>query len=202
MILIGLTGGIGSGKSTVASLLREHGAVVIDGDRVARDLQQPGSPALAEIGQRFPGVIGVDGSLDRARLAAIVFTDPDQLAALNRIMLPKIRAEVERRIDEQRDSQNVVVLDFPLLAENPRTDLDGVVVVDVPEELAVRRLVSARGMSEADARARIARQATREDRRKIADRVIDNSGNEDALRSAVNDVWSWMSGLRERGARP
>ena len=202
MILIGLTGGIGSGKSTVASLLREHGAVVIDGDRVARDLQQPGSPALAEIGERFPGVIGVDGSLDRTRLAGIVFTDPDQLAALNRIMLPKIRAEVERRIDEQRESQNVVVLDFPLLAENPRTDLDGVVVVDVPEELAVRRLVSARGMSEADARARIARQATREERRKIADRVIDNSGSEDDLRSAVNDVWTWMSGLREPGARP
>ena len=110
--------------------------------------------------------------------------------------------EVERRIDEQRESQNVVVLDFPLLAENPRTDLDGVVVVDVPEEMAVRRLVSARGMSEADARARIARQATREERRKIADRVIDNSGDEDALRSTVNDVWSWMSGLRERGARP
>ncbi|MFM8867259.1 MAG: dephospho-CoA kinase [Ilumatobacteraceae bacterium] len=201
MILIGLTGGIGSGKSTVSALLRDHGAVVIDGDRVARDLQQPGSPALAEIGERFPGVIADDGSLDRSRLAGIVFSDPDQLAALNRIMLPKIRAEVERQIEEQRESQNVVVLDFPLLAENPRSDLDGVVVVDLPEELAVARLVSTRGMSESDARARIARQATREDRLKIADRVIDNSGDEDDLRSSVDDVWSWMSGLREHGAQ-
>lgn len=200
MILIGLTGGIGSGKSTVAALLREHGAVVIDGDQVARDLQQPGSAALDEIGARFDGVIGADGALDRARLAHIVFGDSEQLAALNRIMLPKIHAEIERRIDEHRSSGEVVVLDLPLLAENPRADLDGVVVVDVPEDVAIGRLVASRGMSEGDARARMARQASRDERRKIADRVIDNSSNEEALRAAVTDVWKWMRGLAERGA--
>lgn len=199
MILIGLTGGIGSGKSTVAALLSELGAVVIDGDRIARELQQPGSVALQEIGERFAGVIGADGSLDRARLASIVFADAAELADLNRIMLPKIHAEIERRIDEHRSSGDVVVLDLPLLTENPRTDLDGTVVVDVPEDIAVQRLVSARGMSESDARARIARQASREERRKIANRVIENSGSAEDLRKAVGEVWSWMCSLQSDG---
>jgi len=202
MILIGLTGGIGSGKSTVAALLRERGAVVIDGDRVARELQQPGSAALKEIGERFDGVIHADGSLDRARLATIVFADAAELADLNRIMLPKIHAEIERRIDEHRASGDVVVLDLPLLAENPRSDLDGTVVVDVPEDIAVQRLVSARGMSERDARARIARQASREERRKIANRIIDNSGSTEDLRKAVDEVWSWMRSLQDGGGAP
>lgn len=199
MILIGLTGGIGSGKSTVAALLNDLGAVVIDGDRIARELQQPGSVALKEIGERFDGVIGADGSLDRARLATIVFADSAELADLNRIMLPKIHAEIERRIDEHRPSGDVVVLDLPLLAENPRTDLDGTVVVDVPEDIAVQRLVASRGMSESDARARIARQASREERRKIANRIIDNSGNAEDLHKAVDEVWSWMCNLQHDG---
>jgi len=198
MILIGLTGGIGSGKSTVASLLRECGAVVIDGDRVARELQQPNSVSLAEIGEAFPGVIDEAGGLDRPKLASIVFADPAKLAGLNRIMLPKIHAEIERRISEYRDTSNVVVLDLPLLAENPRSDLDGVIVVDVPEDVAVQRLVGSRGMSEDDARARIARQASREDRRKIADRVIDNSGGTGELQAAVRDVWEWATRLSPR----
>ena len=200
MILIGLTGGIGSGKSTVASLLHELGAVVIDGDRVARELQQPNSVALAEIGEAFPGVIDEAGGLDRPKLASIVFADPAKLAGLNRIMLPKIHAEIERRISEHRDTSNVVVLDLPLLAENPRSDLDGVIVVDVPEDVAVQRLVGSRGMSEDDARARIARQASREDRRKIADRVIDNSGGTEELQAAVRDVWEWATRLSPRSA--
>jgi dephospho-CoA kinase len=200
MILIGLTGGIGSGKSTVAALLRELGAVVIDGDRVARDLQQPNSAALAEIGASFPGVVDDSGVLDRPKLAAIVFADSTRLAELNRIMLPRIHAEIERRISDHRGSDDVVVLDLPLLAENPRNDLDGVIVVDVPEDLAVRRLVESRGMDEADARARIARQASREDRRKIADRLIDNSGGTEDLHAAVRDVWEWASRLSPRSA--
>lgn len=200
MILIGLTGGIGSGKSTVAALLRELGAVVIDGDRVARDLQQPNSAALGEIGASFPGVVDDSGVLDRPKLAAIVFADSTRLAELNRIMLPRIHAEIERRISEHRDSDDVVVLDLPLLAENPRSDLDGVIVVDVPEDLAVRRLVESRGMDEADARARIARQASREDRRKIADQLIDNSGGPEDLHAAVREVWEWASRLSPRSA--
>lgn len=198
MILIGLTGGIGSGKSTVASLLSEFGAVIIDGDRVARDLQQPNSPALEEIGETFPGVVDATGGLDRPKLAQIVFGDPDRLGQLNRIMLPKIRAEIERRIDEFRGTDSIVVLDFPLLAEHPRDDLDGVVVVDVPEDVAVSRLVELRKMSETDARARISRQASREDRRKIADRVIDNTHDLAALQVAVREAWEWISQLSPR----
>jgi len=129
-----------------------------------------------------------------------VFADPAKLAGLNRIMLPKIHAEIERRISEHRDTSNVVVLDLPLLAENPRGDLDGVIVVDVPEDIAVQRLVGSRGMSEDDARARIARQASREDRRKIADRVIDNSGGTEELQAAVRDVWEWATRLSPRSA--
>jgi len=196
MILIGLTGGIGSGKSTVASLLAERGAVIIDADAIARELQAPGAPLLSVLAESFgDNIIDSAGALDRAALAAIVFADADALKNLNKIIHPAIAAEMDRRMKEQRDTNNVVVLDIPLLAENPRKGLCGVIVVDVPVDLAVQRLVHFRNMDEADARARIAKQATREERIKIADRVVDNSGDMNSLAVQVDEVWSWAQTL-------
>jgi dephospho-CoA kinase len=196
MILIGLTGGIGSGKSTVSSLLAERGAVIIDADAIARELQAPGAPLLSVLAESFgDNIIDSAGALDRAALAAIVFADADALKNLNKIIHPAIAAEMDRRMKEQRDTNNVVVLDIPLLAENPRKGLCGVIVVDVPVDLAVQRLVQFRNMDEADARARIAKQATREERIKIADRVVDNSGDMNSLAVQVDEVWSWAQTL-------
>jgi len=196
MILIGLTGGIGSGKSTVSSLLAERGAVIIDADAIARELQAPGAPLLSVLAESFgDNIIDSAGALDRAALAAIVFADADALKNLNKIIHPAIAAEMDRRMKEQRNTNNVVVLDIPLLAENPRKGLCGVIVVDVPVDLAVQRLVHFRNMDEADARARIAKQATREDRIKIADRVVDNSGDMNSLAVQVDEVWSWAQKL-------
>jgi dephospho-CoA kinase len=196
MILVGLTGGIGSGKSTVSALLAERGAVIIDADAIAREVQQPGSPVLAELAARFgPEVLAPDGSLDRPALARIVFADPEALADLNKIVHPAIGREVNRRILEQRATTNVVVLDIPLLVENPREGLQGTIVVDVPEELQVERLVRFRGFDEADARARIARQATREQRLERADVVIDNSGSPADLEPQIDRLWAWLTSL-------
>lgn len=196
MILIGLTGGIGSGKSTVSSLLAERGAVIIDADAIARELQVPGAPLLSVLSEQFGShIIDSSGALDRAALAAIVFADPEALKTLNKIVHPAIAAEMDRRMKEQSNTENVVVLDIPLLAENPRKGLCGVVVVDIPIELAVNRLVQFRNMDESDARARIAKQATREDRIKIADQVIDNSGVLESLISQVDAVWAWAQTL-------
>jgi dephospho-CoA kinase len=193
VILVGLTGGIGSGKSTVSSLLAERGAVIVDADVITRELQQPGQPVLAAIVERFgPGVLTDGGALDRSALAAIVFADADALADLNRIVHPAVGAEIARRIEAARGSDDVVVLDIPLLAENPRKGLAATIVVDTPVEMAVDRLVAQRGMSEADARARIARQATREERAAAADRIVDNAGDLAALRAQVDDLWAWL----------
>lgn len=196
MLLAGLTGGIGSGKSTVAGLLAERGAAVIDADAVARELQAPGSEAVEAIGREFPGTVGSDGALDRAGLAAIVFPDPAALARLNGIMLPRIAAELERRIDAHRTSDGIVVLDSPLLVEHPRSDLDVLVVVDVPVDVATDRLVGDRGMSRTDAEARIARQATREQRTAAADWIVDNSGSLGELAGRVDDLWEWLQSRR------
>ena len=192
MILIGLTGGIGSGKSTVSTLLAKHGAIIIDADAIVRELQAPGQPLLAVLAERFgANIIDDHGALDRAALAAIAFADPEALKDLNKIVHPAVAAEMDKRLNEQRATNNVVVLDIPLLTENPRKGLCGVVVVDIDPELAVRRLVDFRSMSESDARARIAKQASREDRIAIADKVIDNSGDMASLEAQVDDVWSW-----------
>ena len=194
MRLVGLTGGIGAGKSTVSEMLASRGAVIIDADRIARELQEPGSPVIAAMVERFgDGILSEDGSLDRAAVAAIVFGSDDDsrkaLADLNGIVHPAMQSEIRRRIEAERDSDRVVVLDFPLLAENPRDDLDATIVVDVDPEVAVERLVSARGMDEADARNRIANQASREKRLSIATHVIDNSGGLDALATQVATIW-------------
>ncbi len=190
MLLVGLTGGIGSGKSTVSAMLAQRGAIVIDGDAVVRELQQPGSPVVEAIAARFEGVVGDDGHLDRSALAAIVFNDAAALADLNGIVHPPLGEEIGRRIDVERATDHVVVLDLPLLTERPRSDLDAIIVVDADLETAIERLAKSRGMGEADARARMASQASREQRLAIATHVLDNSGDVEALESQVDAVWT------------
>ena len=200
MILVGLTGGIGSGKSTVSHLLSSLGAVIVDADAITRELQAAGQPLLEVIADRFgKDVIAADGSLVRQKLADIVFGDPLALADLNKIVHPAVGREMARRIDAQRETDNIVVLDIPLLAENPRSGLSGVIVVEIDPELAVQRLVEHRGMSETDARARIERQTSMEKRREIADFILDNGGDRSALESQVFEMWTWMQGLEHAG---
>ena len=201
MIVLGLTGGIGSGKSTVARLLAERGAVVIDTDVVAREVTAPGGAAHQAVADRFgPGVVAADGTVDRPALAALVFGDEAARDDLNRIVHPAIREEVLRRVTAAGggDPDAVVVLEVPLLAEigRDRYPVAGVVVVDAPVDLAVARLVTGRGFSEHDARTRLAAQATRHQRLAIADLVIDNSGDLDHLRAEVDRAWTWIQTLR------
>lgn len=196
MILVGLTGGIGSGKSTISSLLEGKGAVIIDADAIVREVQLPGSAVLAELAEKFGSeVLAADGSLDRQAVANIVFTDPDALKALNAIVHPAVGKEMNRRMIEQRTTDHVVVLDIPLLTENPREGLQGKIVVDVPVEVQVERLVKYRGFDEADARARISRQATREQRLATADFVVDNSGDLADLQPQIDKLWQWLNSL-------
>lgn len=202
MIVVGLTGGIGAGKSTVSSMLAERGAVIVDADEIARKLQTPNSPVLARMAERFGDyIIRDDGSLDRAAVAAIVFGDEPQARAaledLNGIVHPAMQDEIKRQIEAHADTDRVVVLDFPLLTENPRDGLAAWLVVDIDPEVAVRRLVEQRGMSEQDARSRIASQPTREERLAHATHVIQNDGDLDDLRDQVDALWSALLALRE-----
>ena len=183
MKLIGLTGGIGSGKSTVSGLLAERGAVVIDADAIVHELQAPGQPVLVAMVERFgPAILGPDGALDRQAVADIVFADAAALADLTAIVHPAVGAEITRRMEAEVTTDHVVVLDVPLLVESGRDDMAGLIVVDVDPDIAVLRLMADRGMTEVDARSRMARQATRDERRARADQVIDNSGTLDDLR--------------------
>ena len=196
MILVGLTGGIGSGKSTISSLLEGKGAIIIDADAIVREVQLPGSAVLSELAAKFGvGVLAADGSLDRQAVANIVFTDPEALKALNAIVHPAVGKEMNRRMIEQRTTDHVVILDIPLLTENPREGLQGKIVVDVPVEVQVERLVQYRGFDEADARARISRQATREQRLATADFVVDNSGDLADLQPQMDKLWLWLNSL-------
>lgn len=196
MLLIGLTGGIGSGKSTVSALLAARGAVVIDADAITRELQQPGTEVFAAMVERFgDAIVAADGALDRQAVADIVFSDADALADLGAIVHPAVGTEIARRLAAQVESDRVVVLDVPLLVESGRDDMAALVVVDVDPELAIQRLVRQRGMREDDARARIARQASREDRRARADIVIDNSGTLADLERAVAAAWPSLLAL-------
>ena len=189
MLRVGLTGGIGSGKSTVSALLASHGAIVIDYDELARAVVEPGSPALNAIGQRFDGVIAADGSLDRPALGAVVFGDPKARADLERITHPAIRELAVAR-EAAAGSDAIVVHDNPLLIEmGAAAHCDVVIVVDVPVEVQLERLMRDRSMTESDARARIAAQATREVRTGAADLVIDNTGPLDELATIVGGVW-------------
>jgi dephospho-CoA kinase len=190
---IGLTGGIGSGKSTVAALLAERGAVIIDADQIARDLVEPGGAALAELVTEFgPRILQADGSLSRGELASMAFSDPRATIRLNEIMHPLIRREAARQLGEHAGS-DVVVYDMPLLVETGQRDLvDEVVVVDVPEEVQVERAVRGRGLDEADVRRRMEVQAAREDRVAAADHIIDNSGPLDFTVHQVDVLWAHL----------
>ncbi len=189
---VGLTGGIGSGKSTVAGLLRDHGMTVIDADRVAREVVEPGEPALARIAEHFgPGVIAADGALDRAALAAIVFADHDQREALEAITHPAIGAEIARREQLARDADPhaIVVVDHPLLIETNQVDqFDALVVVLASEATRLTRLQDHRGIDPDDARARMAAQASDDARRAAATWVIDNDADLPALEGAVAEL--------------
>jgi dephospho-CoA kinase len=197
MILIGLTGGIGSGKSEVARLLTDRGAEVIDADLIVRELQQPGAEVYEKMVELFGSeVVSADRSLDRAAIAKKVFADESMLKNLNQLIHPIVRRVMNERVESFRSTQKVVVLDIPLLVENPREGLDGVLVVDLDSEIAIKRLVEQRNMSADDARARIAKQATREQRLAIANHVIDNSGDRDELSREVDLAWSWIKSLK------
>lgn len=198
MILVGLTGGIGAGKSTVSAALVARGAALVDADAVTRDLQRAGQPMLAELAAAFGAeVLTEAGELNRPALAGIVFNDPDKLKQLNKLVHPPINAEIARRTLAHRGTDHVVVLDIPLLVEGGvnRYNTAANVVVDTPVDVAVERLVTYRGLTEDDARARISRQVSREDRVAKADRVIDNSGTPEALEPQLDEVWAWLQTL-------
>jgi len=202
MLRVGLTGGIGSGKSAVSERLAAHGAVVLDADKAARAVVEPGTPGLTRIAETFgPGVLRDDGSLDRPRLAEIVFADEPARAQLNTIVHPLVHdymRAAERSALGQHGDDTVIVHDVPLLAEGGRgKEFDLVIVVDAPPGLQVARL-AARGMPEQQARARMAAQATREQRLAVADIVIDNSGTLADLDRRVADVWADLKSRAHR----
>ncbi|GGY39249.1 dephospho-CoA kinase [Streptomyces djakartensis] len=202
MLKVGLTGGIGAGKSEVSRLLVECGAVLIDADRIAREVVAPGTPGLAAVVEAFgEEVLAADGSLDRPKLGSIVFADAAKLGTLNAIVHPLVGAR-SRELEEAAAEDAVVVHDVPLLTENGLAPLyDVVIVVDASPETQLDRLVRLRGMSEEDARARMAAQATREQRREIADVVIDNDVPLERLEHRVRDVWAELE-RRSQTSRP
>jgi dephospho-CoA kinase len=202
VLVVGLTGGIGSGKSTVSALLAAKGAVIVDADEVVREQQRPGTPVFDAMVERFgPGIVGADGTLDRAAVADIVFADPQALEDLNNIVHPAVGGEIARRMEELSGTDAVVVLDVPLLVEASRGyPLAGLIVVDVDPDIAVERLVMQRGMTEEDARSRMSRQASRAERRARADVVIDNRGTPSDLARQVDAVWDWIERLRAGAA--
>jgi dephospho-CoA kinase len=193
--LIGLTGGIGSGKSTVSARLAELGAVVIDADAVVRELQEPGEPVFDAMVQRWgERIVDDQGALDRALVAGIVFSAPDELEALEAIVHPVLQTEIKRRIVDLSDTDAVVILDMALLAEkNNPYGVKEIVVVDLSPTEQVHRLVESRGFSAEDARNRIAAQVSREDRLALADHVIDNSGDLEVLQTQVTQLWEKIS---------
>jgi len=194
MLLVGLTGGIGSGKSSVSARLAGLGAVVIDADAIVHELQSPGQAVLAEMVEEFGAqILHADGTLNRQAVADLVFTNKDRLARLGEIVHPRVRDELFRRVAEQADTDNIVILDVPLLAESGWEGLAGTIVVDLDPEVAVGRLVTQRGFDEADARARIANQVSREERLEKATWVVDNSGTEADLEAAVAELWDKLN---------
>jgi dephospho-CoA kinase len=206
VLVVGLTGGIGSGKSTVSSLLAARGAVIIDADAIVRELQAPGGEAFVGIVERFgPGVVAADGTLDRPALAALVFNDEAARADLNKLTHPLVGREMATRMAAEAATDHIVVLDIPLLAERGGRGaypVAGIIVVDCPVDVAVARLVQFRGFDEADARARVAAQISREERRAIADVVVDNGGTPAELEAQIDGVWSWLEELRANPPSP
>ncbi|GLW13428.1 dephospho-CoA kinase [Streptomyces sp. NBRC 13847] len=190
MVKVGLTGGIGAGKSEVSRLLASYGAVIVDADKIAREVVEPGTPGLAAVVAEFgDGVLTPDGTLDRPKLGGIVFADPQKLKALNAIVHPLVGAR-SAELEAAAGPDAVVVHDVPLLTENGLAPLyDLVVVVDAAPQTQLERLVRLRGMAEDEATSRMAAQATREQRLAVADLVIDNDGPLDALEPQVRAVW-------------
>jgi dephospho-CoA kinase len=189
--VVGLTGGIGSGKSTVLAMLAERGAIVIDADAIVHELQRAGEPVFNEMVEAFgPEIVGPDGELDRPKVASIVFNDPEQLKRLQGITHPPVGKEVMRLLGTAGE-RDVVVIDIPLLTETTRSErgLRDVIVVDVEPETQVERAV-ARGGAEQDVRARIASQAGRDERLGLADHVLHNDGSMEDLERQVGDLWA------------
>jgi dephospho-CoA kinase len=213
MLKVGLTGGIGAGKSEVSRLLDEYGAVIVDADKIAREVVEPGTPGLAAVVAEFgEEILAPDGALDRPKLGSLVFADTERLAALNAIVHPLVgerSAELERQAQQaeraaaaesaqRQDGGAVIVHDVPLLAENGLAPLyDLVLVVDASPETQMDRLVRLRGMTAGEAAARMAAQATRRERLAVADIVIENNGPLEELQARVREVWD---ALRERAA--
>ncbi len=196
MLAVGLTGGIGSGKSAVADLLVARGAVLIDADQLARDVVAPGGPAYQPLIDRFgPGIVASDGTIDRPALAAVAFADDAARADLNAITHPAIGAVMIEAREALANTDEIAVFAIPLLTPMHRetVKLHCVVVVDCPTDVALERLLSQRGMDRADAEARIRAQITREERLKEADYVLDNSGDRSALEVEVERLWEWLN---------
>jgi dephospho-CoA kinase len=197
--LVALTGGIGSGKSTVAALLAGHGAVVVDADAIAREVVEPGMPAFGALVERFgSGIVAADGTLDRPALAAIAFSDDEHRKALGEITWPAIGEETERRIAAAADD-DIVVCDIPLLVESKAAGArpyGAVIVVEAPRELRLDRLVL-RGLTRDDAAARMAAQASDEERRAVATHLVDNGGDLAALERQVDELWEQLCALRD-----
>ncbi|MEU6743298.1 dephospho-CoA kinase [Streptosporangium sandarakinum] len=194
MLKVGLTGGIGSGKSEVSRRLASLGAVVIDADRIAREVVEPGTEGLARVVEAFgAGILRADGTLDRPKLGSIVFSDPGKLAVLNGIVHPLVGARVAE-LQDRADADAIVVYDVPLLAENGLAPMyDVVVVVDAADDVRIARLVELRGMARQDAEARIAAQASREDRLRVADIVVPNEGSLEELAARAEEVWAELT---------
>jgi dephospho-CoA kinase len=199
MLRVGLTGGIGSGKSEVSRRLAERGAVVVDADLLAREVVAPATAGLAEVVAAFgEDVLGPDGTLDRPALGALVFADGDARRRLEAIIHPRVRA-LAARIESAAPADGVVVHDNPLLVEMGQVeDFDRVVVVDAPDDVRMDRLVRMRGMTAEDARARIAAQASREERLSVADHVVSNDGGLSALDAAVDELWERLMAVAQR----
>ncbi|WP_300406403.1 dephospho-CoA kinase [Nocardioides sp.] len=191
---VGLTGGIASGKSTVSAIFAELGAVIIDGDQLAREVVERGTPGLAAVVEAFgPELLTPEGDLDRPAMGAIVFNDEARRKQLEAIVHPLV-FERYAELEAATGPDDVVIHDIPLLAESGRADeFDEVVVVDAPEELQVRRMLEDRGWTEADARSRIGSQARREDRLAIASYVVDNTGSMEDLRARVVEIYEGLT---------
>lgn len=189
--MVGLTGGIASGKSTVSGMLRALGAQVIDADVVAREVVEPGTPGLAEIAARFPGVVGSDGRLDRERLGARVFGHDEERRALNALLHPRIQQAVVAHTEELgRQGHRLVIYDAPLIVENGLHHLlDGLIVVAVPVEVQLSRLMARNGLSREAAEARVRAQLPLEEKKKVATWVVDNSGPLDQTQAQVEQIW-------------
>jgi dephospho-CoA kinase len=192
MLRVGLSGGIGSGKTTVARALARRGAIVVDADAIAREVVEPGRPGLAAVVERFgPEVLDGESRLDRPKLAALVFEDAAARADLNAIVHPLVAAETARRL-AAAPPDAVVVMDVPLLVEAARSGYDVVVIVEAPEGVRLERLIG-RGMTPEDARRRMAAQASDAERRKVADVVLDNSGPEEDLERQIDALWAQLT---------